>query len=1032
METMSRVGAWPIGESEMAQRIRAHDWSATPFGPVNAWPDRLRHAIELVLDMPFPAAVGWGPDLLQIYNDRAIDSYGHRHPAALGRPLLENFVESATRLRAARDRMFATGEAFDYDDEAMLLPSGDGGSRQRRFTGGWTPIRGDSGDILGVIASGMDTTDRVRSEAAVRNSEQLLRALNKASSYLSYRMSADWAEMHEFEDGSAAAPDVGSGRAWLIEYILPADQDLVNTAIDEAIRNKSVFELEHRIRRPDGSIGWALSRAVPILGADGEIVEWFGAGSDVTDRRQQQERQTFLLRLSDELRSVSEPRRIQEEAARLLGEHLQSSTVCYDELDATTGRYIVGGEWHHPDEPGSSTHCLLEEWTIPGLTAGRTWAVADTSIDPAVPDEHRSGRRGDAISALIAAPLVKEGRLAAVLLVTQKARRKWTAGEIGLVEETAERTWAAVERARSEAALRESEATLAGVIEQVPMGVALFDEHGRIKLKNPHLQHLIGDFIPSQDEAGGHHWQGVDAAGRPIALQEYPGVRALRGEDASLPTDFKRVSDGDERWLRVSAVPVKNGAAIIGGITIVQDVTAERRVQAEILALGERNREILESISDAFYAVDSDLCFTYVNRRAEEVWGKKREELLGSRFLDVFPAALGSEAYEAHLQAISAREVVRLETVSLILRHWIDVSIYPTADGGLSVYFRDISEKKQGELARRESEERYRMILDSARDYAIFATDLDGCIQTWPAGAEAVFGWTAEEAIGQDSAITFVPEDVAKGQPGRELSEAMENGVAPNVRWHRRKDGGRVFIEGSTRLLRQENGAPYGFLKIGQDTTNRHEWEETQKVLVAELQHRTRNLIAVVRSIATQTMAHTGPTEAFRTEFSDRLSALSRVQGLLSQAQDERITIGGLVKMELDALGAVASERLVMSGPAVPLRHSVVQTLALALHELATNARKYGALSAPDGSLRITWTTSSVEGEGRRLLLEWLEEGLTLAAPSGGSERKGFGRELIEHALPYSLRAKTSFELGDGRLRCTIDLPLAKRKGSGG
>jgi two-component sensor histidine kinase/PAS domain-containing protein len=175
----------------------------------------------------------------------------------------------------------------------------------------------------------------------------------------------------------------------------------------------------------------------------------------------------------------------------------------------------------------------------------------------------------------------------------------------------------------------------------------------------------------------------------------------------------------------------------------------------------------------------------------------------------------------------------------------------------------------------------------------------------------------------------------------------------------------------------------------------------------------------------------TGPGEAFRAQFNDRLGALSRVQGLLSRASEEPITIGALVHLELDALGAKGfGDRIVLDGPEVPLRNSVVQTLALALHELATNALKYGALATDRGVLKVTWSVRQADGAGRRLALEWLEDGLDRAREEQSPARKGYGRELIEHALPYALGAKKSFELDERNVRCTIELPLAKPGGS--
>ncbi|ACL61228.1 PAS domain S-box protein [Methylobacterium nodulans] len=454
----------------------------------------------------------------------------------------------------------------------------------------------------------------------------------------------------------------------------------------------------------------------------------------------------------------------------------------------------------------------------------------------------------------------------------------------------------------------------------------------------------------------------------------------------------------------------------------------------------------------------------------------------------------------------------------------------------------------------RTTEERFRLVVENARDYAIFVTDPEDRIIDWYSGAETVFGWTAEEIVGQPGSILFTPEDQEANEPEREIETARREGSAPNMRWHLRKDGSRVFIEGSLTTLHHLDGSPRGFLKIGQDVTERREadealresearfravanlvpdvlwssdpagqvtwfnerwfaytgqsreaaegygwldavhpedrkrclddfralmkqgqpfsrelrirsadgqyrWflgraepvrddagrttqcfgaatdidalrqlQEQQTVVVAELQHRTRNLITVVRSIAQQTLATSPSLEAFRTQFNDRLAALSRVQGLLSRADQEPVTIRALIQTELDALGAAGmQERIVLDGPPVALRKDSVQTFALALHELATNARKYGALSNEQGRLTVTWRAHVPEGGGRRVVLHWVEKGISHSSEDQSPIRRGYGRELIERALPYALQAKTSYELGESELRCSIDLPLTER-----
>ena len=220
------------------------------------------------------------------------------------------------------------------------------------------------------------------------------------------------------------------------------------------------------------------------------------------------------------------------------------------------------------------------------------------------------------------------------------------------------------------------------------------------------------------------------------------------------------------------------------------------------------------------------------------------------------------------------------------------------------------------------------------------------------------------------------------------------------------------------------------------DAIERARAEEHLRVVVAELQHRSRNLIAVVRSIANQTLASSDTVDGFRARFDDRLSALSRVQGLLSRSEQDPITIEMIVRMELAALGSdEALDRVRLSGPDVPLLNTMVQTLSLALHELATNAQKYGALSGAHGRLSVEWRVLTLERGEKRLTLDWAETwaeppaGASPAVPrtANGTVRRGYGRELIERVLPHSLGATTRYELGNSSVRCTIDVPLNRR-----
>jgi two-component sensor histidine kinase len=233
--------------------------------------------------------------------------------------------------------------------------------------------------------------------------------------------------------------------------------------------------------------------------------------------------------------------------------------------------------------------------------------------------------------------------------------------------------------------------------------------------------------------------------------------------------------------------------------------------------------------------------------------------------------------------------------------------------------------------------------------------------------------------------------------------------------------GGRAFATFAASLvllfLLSQTTVLYGRLARSRIMLKRS--EETNRLLIAELQHRTRNLLSVVSSLSKETLASCGSLSDFADTFDTRLAALSRVQGLLFRENTNIVTIGELVRLELQALGAhLDGQRVTVGGPEVALPHRCVQILALSLHELATNARKYGALGTAEGRLAVTWRVT-VEDGNRHLALEWRESGVALYKETAPA-RKGFGRTLIEESLPYQLDAKTRLEFGDNGVCCSV------------
>jgi two-component system CheB/CheR fusion protein len=302
---------------------------------------------------------------------------------------------------------------------------------------------------------------------------------------------------------------------------------------------------------------------------------------------------------------------------------------------------------------------------------------------------------------------------------------------------------------------------------------------------------------------------------------------------------------------------------------------------------------------------------------------------------------------------------------------------------------------------------------------------VDGGAWTWSSPQWGrLTGQSAEMSLGRGWLAAIHPEDRAETE--RIWHRASVE--APLKIEHRIFDvsvGRYRWFQTMASPVTDRSGGLVEWLGTSTDIDELRRLEDAQRLLLAELQHRTRNLIAVVQSIAQQTMTRSDSMDEFARKFERRLRSLARVQGLLSRAEGNPIGIGELVRMEIDALYPEDVRRkVVVEGPEAPLRRSAVQTLALAIHELATNAGRYGALANPDGSLLIRWSTVQ-SGEESRLVLTWEERFGASAADVPGSV--GYGRELIERALPYSLQAETSYVISPGSVRCVIDLPLSDR-----
>ncbi|HEX7128821.1 MAG TPA: HWE histidine kinase domain-containing protein [Rhodanobacteraceae bacterium] len=321
---------------------------------------------------------------------------------------------------------------------------------------------------------------------------------------------------------------------------------------------------------------------------------------------------------------------------------------------------------------------------------------------------------------------------------------------------------------------------------------------------------------------------------------------------------------------------------------------------------------------------------------------------------------------------------------------------------------------------------RLQHILDSIKDYAIITLDRDGRVASWNRGAERLLGYTEDEILGQPGNIFFTPEDRKSGAPECEMQLAREEGRATNERWHVRKDGSRFW--GSGLMLPVSDGEPDAYLKIFRDNTEARRAAERQALLIDELNHRVKNTLAIVQSMAMQTLRSCPSTADAREALESRLVSLAKAHDILTSGKWRGGDLAELVTGSLDAYaGESGSPRFRVQGASVRLRPKALLALSMALHELATNAVKYGALRNETGQVEIGWELD--DGEPRRFRFHWKERG---GPPVEPPRKRGFGSRLVEEGLGQDIAAHVHLNFASEGLECTIEAPAEEITERGG
>jgi PAS domain S-box-containing protein len=506
---------------------------------------------------------------------------------------------------------------------------------------------------------------------------------------------------------------------------------------------------------------------------------------------------------------------------------------------------------------------------------------------------------------------------------------------------------------------------------------------------------------------------------------------AIEGASDSFAHEFRIVrSDGEVRWVHRRG-QVRRDAdgkprSVLG---VAMDIT--ERKQAE--ALNARLAAIVAAADDAIFSLSPDGIILSWNPAGTRMFGYRAEDIIGQSVRLLYPAGAEAEFQEQYAQVRRGEhvrtEARRMRKDGTALNVSITLAPIVSSDGrvaGVSAVVRDISARKQTE---QKLVETLGLLLQTSnqRKLALVA----GRMATFELDAECGTLTCSEEIYDQLGS--------SRDQPISHLQH-LEPFLNPEDRarlhqsWEKRKAEGGVY-EDEFRIVRPDGQTRWLFVRaqafndshqpahvygVSMDITERKEHEAHIRFLMSEISHRSKNLLAVVQAIAAQTARASSSSADFAADFGARLKSLASSVDLLVQQEWRGVSMKELVHSQLGHY-AGTSDRVAIKGPNVLLTPLSAQYLGMALHELSTNAVKYGALSGPEGRITVTWRIGKVR-DIERFQMKWVERG---GPPASPPQHKGFGHLVIERMVAEALQGKVKLEFAAPGLSWSLDADTA-------
>jgi PAS domain S-box-containing protein len=479
-----------------------------------------------------------------------------------------------------------------------------------------------------------------------------------------------------------------------------------------------------------------------------------------------------------------------------------------------------------------------------------------------------------------------------------------------------------------------------------------------------------------------------------------------------------RVRHRDGHWVNVKSVgaPEYDDA---GKLVRVVGCTMDMDETSILEEAHARLAAVVAHSHDAVFSIDMEGRILTWNAAAERLYGYGADEIVGQPLVTIVPEGHHAMSRRAMMDILGGetrvfQAVRRRRDSSLVSVEISGAPIHATSGSilGISTIHRDVTHARKIALA----DAHLSAVVGASRD-AIVSLDPDGVVLSWNRGAEELFGWPAEKAIGQS--ISFiVPQDrMREHEQIMRRVTAGESSLSETIRVAR--EGNTIAVSASYTPF-VDQGRHAGTAAIFRDIGDRIARESHIHVLLKELSHRSKNLLAIVQGIARQSAMRTADFPTFLESFTARLRALAHSHDLLVQENWHGADMHALIATQTGAF-EIGPEAIHIEGERLLVRPEAAQNIGLSMHELASNALRYGALSTPEGRVDIAWNFVE-RPAGRTLRLTWREHGGPAARLP---KRSGFGILVVTQITPRALGGEATLNVTDEGLTWELEVPAS-------